>query len=93
MDIESALKTLGYQGKVVIDKSDIKKRYRKLSKKLHPDSPNGSEEKFKQLFESQQFVLKYCKEKTVIHLDKKKIRVAQGDAPLTYIINNRKFTL
>ena len=23
MDIESALKTLGYQGKVVIDKSDI----------------------------------------------------------------------
>ena len=43
MDIESALKTLGYQGKVVIDKSDIKKRYRKLSKKLHPDSPNGSE--------------------------------------------------
>eukprot|EP01029_Cantina_marsupialis_P017047 TRINITY_DN383007_c2_g1_i1.p1 TRINITY_DN383007_c2_g1~~TRINITY_DN383007_c2_g1_i1.p1 ORF type:complete len:101 (-),score=18.04 TRINITY_DN383007_c2_g1_i1:193-456(-) len=40
-------------------KKDLKKKYLKLSKEFHPDMPNGSEEKFKQLQESYDLLNKY----------------------------------
>lgn len=36
-EIRRRLKAFGYQGKIVVNLKDLKQRYRKLSKKYHPD--------------------------------------------------------
>lgn len=36
-EIRRRLKAFGYYGKIVVDLKDLKQRYRKLSKKYHPD--------------------------------------------------------
>lgn len=42
-----------------VSKKDLKKKYLKLSKKYHPDMPEGSDEKFQQLQESYELLNKY----------------------------------
>ena len=36
-EIRRKLKAFGYYGKIVVNLTDLKQRYRKLSKKYHPD--------------------------------------------------------
>ena len=36
-EIRRRLKAFGYYGKIVVNLKDLKQRYRKLSKKYHPD--------------------------------------------------------
>lgn len=36
-ELRRKLKAFGYQGKIIINLKDLKQRYRKLSKKYHPD--------------------------------------------------------
>ncbi|WP_321314745.1 DnaJ domain-containing protein [Halarcobacter sp.] len=40
-------------------KKDLKKKYLKLSKKYHPDMPEGSEEKFKELQDNYELLNRY----------------------------------
>ena len=35
--VRNKLKAFGYQGKIIVNLKDLKQRYRKLSKKYHPD--------------------------------------------------------
>jgi len=46
-DFEKAVDLFGILTKTT--KNDLKKKYLKLSKELHPDMPNGSDEKFQEL--------------------------------------------
>ncbi|MGM0519792.1 MAG: DnaJ domain-containing protein [Campylobacterota bacterium] len=56
-EFEKAVDTLGILTK--ISREDVKKKYIKLSKKYHPDMPQGSEEKFKQLKKSYDILCAY----------------------------------
>ena len=47
-NIKSAIKYFDLDSKNLL-MSDIKKKYRKLSTKLHPDKPGGNQEEFKKL--------------------------------------------
>jgi DnaJ-class molecular chaperone len=42
-----------------ISKKDLKKKYLKLSKKYHPDMPEGSDEKFIELKKNYEILLAY----------------------------------
>ena len=42
-----------------ISKKDLKKKYLKLSKKFHPDMPEGSDEKFIELKKNYEMLLAY----------------------------------
>ena len=56
-EFEKAVDTLGILTKT--SKKDLKQKYLKLSKRYHPDMPEGSEEKFQQLKESYDLLLAY----------------------------------
>ncbi|MEA3456776.1 MAG: DnaJ domain-containing protein [Campylobacterota bacterium] len=42
--------------------ADLKERYLKLSKKYHPDMPEGDAEKFKEINESYKIIQKYMQD-------------------------------
>ncbi len=56
-EFEKAVDTLGILTKT--SKKDLKKRYLKLSKKYHPDMPQGSQEKFLELRKSYDILVSY----------------------------------
>lgn len=56
-EFEKAVDTLGVLTKT--SKKDLKKKYLKLSKRYHPDMPEGSEEKFLELKKSYDILLAY----------------------------------
>lgn len=56
-EFEKAVDTLGIITK--IDKKNLKNKYLKLSKQYHPDMPNGSEEKFKEINEAYKLLKDY----------------------------------
>lgn len=56
-EFKQAIKTLGLIKRM--SKEDIKKRYKELSKQFHPDTPNGSEEKFQEINEAYQILMYY----------------------------------
>ena len=56
-EFEKAVKTFGLIG--LEHKGDVKKRYLKLSKKFHPDMPNGNTKKFQELNEAYKILIAY----------------------------------
>ncbi|MFT7004498.1 MAG: DnaJ-class molecular chaperone [Sulfurimonas sp.] len=56
-EFDQAVETLGLIG--VERKGDIKKTYLKLSRKYHPDMPNGSVEKFQEINKAYKILNKY----------------------------------
>lgn len=44
-----------------VSHTELKKRYQKLSKELHPDMPNGDEQRFKEVNEAYKIVETYMK--------------------------------
>lgn len=56
-DFEKAVDTLGILTRV--SRKDVKAKYLKLSKRYHPDMPEGSEEKFQELKEAYDTICAY----------------------------------
>ena len=56
-DFEKAVDTLGILTKT--SKKELKQKYLKLSKRYHPDMPEGSEEKFQELKKSYDILVAY----------------------------------
>lgn len=60
MDYEKFEKAVDLFGIIIrTSKKDLRKKYLKLSKKYHPDMPEGSEEKFQELQESYELLNNY----------------------------------
>jgi DnaJ-class molecular chaperone len=60
MDYEKFEKAVDMFGILIrTSKKDLKKKYLKLSKKYHPDMPEGSDEKFQELEESYELLRTY----------------------------------
>jgi len=60
MDYEKFEKAVDLFGILIkTSKKDLKKKYLKLSKKYHPDMPEGSEEKFQELQEAYELLNEY----------------------------------
>lgn len=56
-EFEKAVDTLGIITK--LDQRGLRKNYLKLSKKYHPDMPEGNEEKFKEIREAYELLKEY----------------------------------
>ena len=56
-EFEDAIETLGLIGVETRDR--LKKRYLSLSKKYHPDMPEGSDEKFQKINKAYKIILAY----------------------------------
>ncbi len=56
-DYEKALESLGIVSRYTL--LDVKNRYLKLSKKYHPDMPDGDDEKFKEINEAYKLIQTY----------------------------------
>jgi len=56
-EYEKSLENLGIVSKFTA--SDLKNRYLKLSRKYHPDMPNGDDKKFKEINKSYKLIQKY----------------------------------
>jgi len=56
-EFQKAVTTLELIG--VENRNDIKAKYQKLSKKYHPDMPNGDVEKFQELTKAYKILLEY----------------------------------
>lgn len=56
-DFEEAVETLGLIG--VETRAKLKRRYLQLSKKYHPDMPEGSSEKFQKINKSYKIIQTY----------------------------------
>jgi len=56
-EFEKAVKTLGLIG--LEHKDDIRKRYLKLSKKFHPDMPDGNIAKFQEINKAYKILMAY----------------------------------
>ncbi len=56
-EFEKAVDTLGILSR--LSKDEVKKKYLKLSKRYHPDMPQGSAEKFLEVKESYDLLCKY----------------------------------
>ena len=56
-EFEKAVKTFELIG--LENKDDIKKRYLKLSKKFHPDMPNGDIERFQEINKAYKILIIY----------------------------------
>lgn len=56
-EFEKAVDTLGVLTRT--SKKDLKKKYLKLSKRYHPDMPEGSEKKFQELKEAYDLLCAY----------------------------------
>jgi len=57
VDFESAVNTLGLIG--LENRNEIKARYLFLSKKFHPDMPEGSTEKFQEITKAYKLIQAY----------------------------------
>ena len=56
-EIKQAVETLGLIG--LENRTEIKKKYLILSKKFHPDTPEGSTEKFQELNKAYKIITSY----------------------------------
>lgn len=59
-DFKSALDTLDIITRIT--SADLKERYLKLSKKYHPDMPEGDAEKFREINEAYKMIQKYMQD-------------------------------
>jgi len=58
-DFQKALDSLNIVSKITSD--ELKNKYQKLSKKYHPDMPDGDEAKFREINEAYKIIQKYIK--------------------------------
>ena len=56
-EFEKAVNTLGLIG--IENRTELKEMYLKKSKKYHPDTPNGSTEKFQEINEAYELLTRY----------------------------------
>jgi len=59
-DFEKALETLGIV--IGFSMAELKLKYQKLSKKHHPDMPEGSDEKFREINEAYKLLQRYIQD-------------------------------
>ena len=57
LDFEKAINTLGLIG--LENKNEIKSRYLELSRKYHPDMPEGDNEKFQEINQAYKLITSY----------------------------------
>lgn len=89
LNVKKCLEQLGYRGIVVVNMDDIKRKYRSLSKVMHPDL-GGSEDDFKKLTDCYDFILLNCKEGQKVDLNDNlhKIRLKTGNTPFSYLLKH-----
>lgn len=81
--IKKALKTLGFEGVITVEKTSLKPAYKKRSKEVHPDVEGGSHEEFKVLQEAYELLLEHGLGQT-IDLVTREVLVTQGSDLLRY---------
>lgn len=85
-DFENAIETLGIISKT--SKKQIKKKYIKLSKEYHPDSPTGSSKKFIEISNAYNLIMEYI-ENFKFEFDKEEFKtqypfIEEGDGDWLY---------
>ena len=88
--IKKALKTLGFEGVVFVEKTMLKQAYKKRSKEVHPDVKGGSHDEFKALQEAYELVLEHGLGQT-IDLVTREVLVTQGSDLLQYHLAGREY--
>lgn len=88
--IKKALRTLGFEGVVTIEQTNLKQAYKKRSKEVHPDVEGGSHEEFKALQEAYELVLEHGLGQT-IDLVTREVLVTQGSDLLRYHLARREY--
>ena len=89
--IKKALRILGFEGVVTVEKTKLKQAYKKRSKEVHPDVEGGSHEAFKELQEAYELVLAHGLGQT-IDLVTREVLVTQGSDLLRYHLAGREYT-
>lgn len=88
--IKKALKILGFEGVVTVEKTMLKQAYKKRSKEVHPDVEGGSPEAFKALQEAYDLLLEHGLGQTV-DLVNREVLVTQGSDLLRYHLAGREY--
>lgn len=88
--IKKALRIIGFEGVVTVDKTKLKQAYKKRSKEVHPDVEGGSHEAFKELQEAYELVLAHGLGQT-IDLVTREVLVTQGSDLLRYHLVGREY--
>jgi dnaJ-like protein len=88
--IKKSLRALGFKGEVSINQDVLKRAYKGLSKKVHPDVEGGSHDAFKQVQDAYEYLLEFGLGLTV-DLTEHKVLVKQGDDLLTYLLAGREY--
>lgn len=88
--IKKALRILGFEGVVTVEKTKLKQAYKKRSKEVHPDVEGGSHESFKELQQAYELVLTHGLGQTV-DLVTRDVLVTQGSDLLRYHFAGREY--
>lgn len=88
--IKKALRTLGFEGVVTVEQTNLKQAYKKRSKEVHPDVEGGSHEEFKALQEAYELLLEHGLGHT-IDLVTREVLVTQGSDLLRYHLAGREY--
>ena len=88
--IKKALKTLGFEGDITVEKTSLKQAYKKRSKEVHPDVEGGSHEEFKALQEAYELLLEHVLGQT-IDLVTREVLVTQGSDLLRYHLSGWEY--
>lgn len=88
--IKKALKTLGFEGVVTVEKTMLKQAYKKRSKEVHPDVEGGSHDEFKALQDAYELLLEHGLGQT-IDLVNREVLVTQGSDLLRYHLAGREY--
>lgn len=88
--IKKALKTLGFEGVITVEKTSLKQAYKKRSKEVHPDVEGGSHEEFNSLQEAYELLLEQGLGQT-IDLVTREVLVTQGSDLLRYHLAGREY--
>lgn len=88
--IKKALRILGFEGVVTVEKTKLKQAYKKRSKEVHPDVEGGSHEAFKELQETYELVLAHGLGQR-FDLVTREVLVTQGSDLLRYHLAGREY--
>ena len=88
--IKQALRTLGFESIVTVEKTMLKQAYKKRSKEVHPDVEGGSHEEFRALQEAYELLLEHGLGQTV-DLVTREVLVTQGSDLLRYHLAGREY--
>lgn len=95
-DVKKKFRAFGYKGTIQIDVKDLKRRYRIMSKKYHPDV-YGSDKVFLDIKDSYDLLINYIKlnklDKTKIDLSETLATVRHGEFAFRYLISGVEYRL